>query len=980
MFSAGSGPATKATKRTTSKAVTNPVTGKRLGPKEAAVATFAAEVKERRQEKTRKNIQKRISESLAKRRAGPEEKITTSTADIIFSLGERPTLPLRDGVYYNTCSKTIHTFENGKFLNRPLTAEDHIECVLKFSPKNYGKLNKYLDQQKSGVVTSLMKRAAEAAPLQKHDWGCVPGPRIDPATGVNEVDEEGNVVEYGCGDENPNFLYFMLSRKYSPYEYNPTEDALRALTPSIQPIIGGPEGIVEGTRGVWQMLPVDPADPVRQLYTVYAFIRNTIDFLHDFLKVGASQYGGLIAAFKTKYPWAAAHPTFIKWVPRIAEVITSGDNVNQNTCRSLCQELIEDFVKQAEIPWLVGTRANSLVATASLVDEAELESFFQTLVEDGVTGVYIESMMGSAAPLYVKAAQKGIKYVSIRSGDWDAGSGFSWEKAKKLAPTLTRFEINRTGPFDANTVQAPSVGGSPDTAWSSFGLNTIRLDERANGMLIEGITGNFILPANASGKPQKLSVNSICSTVGLPKIRGKKESGDEEGIAPLIVHMQNKNGSPGVVGSANRLDIMMPKAWTDTVQTVDSIANPITHKVGIVYSDILAELTGWFEGNKCSILYNDGKLHYYCYDTRARNMSEPVKLSKLQTRVYILANLTRLIDTYINPWFDTTLDALDYIIKNTTLPSIYLAAVRANALINIQQGIEKSKLPELLTALGIDPSAITQDTSVMEDIASIAAAASMDPNSLYQNIKKVKLLMDVGAILVCRFNPDGSVGIVDYEYKTVVTLPMTVDEFLNKITNSEEIIGAFNSIYETFQNISENFGEEVAITLAEGVTVAPQPLTRIQPVPFIDLIFQLLQNTINIMKGTSLETMYKLVGAVLGYGFSINPFYKTVTFSNAAAAVEIDRRTGHLKDSLSSAIAKVPFTTGYTEEEQGEISTILAFTLTSFHTFMLDDSTKVNTLIEPAAPAGGSRKTRRKYSNRTRSKRLHRKGRRTIRK
>lgn len=823
-----------------------------------------------------KNKEGRINRSITARKKAANvitnekrkgKPVTTSTADIILFLGEKITLPLENGVYYNTCSKTVHTFENGRFLNREIT--DDPDCIIKISRKNYPKLNKYISQDQT--FESL--RALEASPLKEHMFlPCFPG------------------TNYGCPDYTQNFIDFMSSRKYASFNLNPSEEILQSQ--EINPVEGASPGIEEGSRGVWQML--NSFELERQnMYIVYAFIRNTIDFLHDFLNVGVGQYRNLITAFTRKYTWAVTDPIFNKWVERIPEVITSGNNVNQNTCRSLCEEMIEEYNSKIAIPWLIGNRANALVLTASLANDAELENFIDVLQADDVKGIYIESMMGSALPLYVKAASKGIQYVSIKSGDWDAGSGFSLEKARKSVPGLSEIKIQRAGPFSQSIVQAPSITPDLNTAWSSFGLNSIFLDEATNVMNVRSINGDFSISALA-GKPQKLSVNSICSTVGLPKVRGKKGD-DETSIDPLVL---TRTGIPPI-------EIMMLKSWTDTIQTVDSIADPIRNKVGIVYSDILAELTGMFEGSKCSILYNDGKLHYYCYDTRARSMPEAIKQLKLRTRMYIINNLQRLSTDYLTKWFESTHRALQFMLDNTNTPSIYLAAMRAITMIQLQQG---------------------------------------------------KINENIQAVLGCSFNDDGTLGSIDHQYKTVITLPKAVDEFLNKITSSEDIIGTFQTIYQTLENIASDLAEE-QVTKIEGTEYPALRLTRIDPKEFIDLIYQIKQYTINSIKEVDdIHTIYKLVGAVISQGLSVYPYSSTMDFSNAAVNTAVQGKIHHIRESLKSTIGIIGGTRAigdYTIEEREEISIILNYAYTIFDLFVGDDNITISKVLDTlsATPA-----------------------------
>jgi hypothetical protein len=581
-------------------------------------------------------------------------------------------------------------------------------------------------------------------------------------------------------------------------------------------------------------------------YKTYSFLRNVIDFLHDYVHEGAK----LIAEL---YRIAGATPGFdgaliAAWMPPIQTAITAGGKVNQTTCKLLSKNLATAFKREikghrdiaAYLSWLVVEKDDALVATANKSFPAEIQAMLRQAKSNGCSGLYIESLATSATRLFSQIPDDppSMGYMDVLSGHWDAGSGISYLEAAKARPGLQRLLITRLPaiesfaspeirPGQAGVLQlarSVNAGGANtpaivlgDSAVGGFGLFPVMIDEGNSGKLL---TNSPTVRLEIYPRT-KLSVNGLLTSVGLPGVRG---TGEPMALINIATTPATDLKSADL---STKLAVLCLKQWTDTIQT-DDIVNSERH-ILMAYSDYDAEEYCAMIGGT-SIMQKGREFNYYCYDVTKRQVPEPELNRKRKTLRWAQSNAAA-IQRYVECWHRNAISSLNFIVQDTEDPTVFFAAVA------------------ILNRLYENNSAI---------------AASIATHITNKDINNTM---------------------------TVSLSPSTGEELLRLLTNNNSIVALFDEMYE---NLSRVFNDITTIRAA-----------RLNPSVFIHKFDAIQQQIINSLPTMPSDVIYEQITILFfAYGFLL-PFDEVAYSSDAAAAAGLankNRTIDNIIVSLDSTI------------------------------------------------------------------------------
>jgi hypothetical protein len=619
-------------------------------------------------------------------------------------------------------------------------------------------------------------------------------------------------------------------------------------------------------------------EEIKIVYITTSFFRNVIDFLHDYLHVGVDYVfgagftkGPLFLLFEQVYaPKIVEHKLqdyYNKYVENIKTIIIPvSKNVNQNTCKDITNQLLTDFhtiisSKMPELNWQIGKKEDGLIFTADLNNTDELKELLSKLQNNGIKGVYIESLGASAKPIYELAPDYGLAYVYIKSGDWDGGTGYSFDSAYKArqeyiangkASTtnkLTQLIFSRSSlpgsGINNKGIEKKTVTIQPiqtfnsaghilsNDATATFGIIPISIDEGSNMLRLFDITtfNNIININPEKGKPAILSVNSILKTLGLPFVRGI----GVQSVKSLNITYASNN-------KINPIGILMTKQWTDTIQTIDSLADTSNNKIAMVYYDDLAEKTNFLEGGKATLLYKGGRLYYYSYDKRAKQISGEMITKKLSTYLKLVNGQSAIME-YIQNWFDNIHTGIEFMLNDTDDPAIYFAAYRIKYL------LEK------------------RFTEYQKDFITLIE--------------------------------DAELNYAKRDFNSFATFPDTVEQVIDRLTQSKQIVSEFNNVFSIINGIIQKIKEQPG---------------RLAPISFIDFFARIKQEIINVV-GNTYPNIDSIVPAVFAYGFMIE--YDEKLYPNNSTEIAARRRgLASLKTSLESVKSELCKIKNISEEER----------------------------------------------------------------
>jgi hypothetical protein len=607
--------------------------------------------------------------------------------------------------------------------------------------------------------------------------------------------------------------------------------------------------------------PSTSAD-LKHLYNEYAFYNNLLDYFHDFLHVAVRYYNIIVSAFIIKNKGNMDNANFQEHIAKIVNrVITIGSNVNQNECRAVAKEFIDEFSQKASsmgLNWLIPNMDNALVVKSKLDNLEGLRQIFTTLKADigkreDVLSLYFESSTGDVKLLVEAAHSLGVR-IAVEKGapDLDAGSGIS---LKTIAEYTSTPNVHLITPIGYNTAtlvnslqtetknadvnitysNAPAELGD-NLTWHSFGgLQDVRYDL---GTKTAHITTH--LPGGTNTITvfnQKFAVNKITVAIGAGKLRGtNKEVGDDEkGIA-----YEGRLTSP--------IELLMAKSPTDAVQFMFPLGD-INFRVAIVCYDVMAVILSMIIGYPACLLITNGELHYLCFDKRARILSPKIVARKLQTLHSIQGN-EDMYRYVISMWFNVTKKYFVHIHDNAENPATFLAAVSTLNLLNKRVEIFEGNFKNYV--------------------------------STSQN--------EAGK----------------YAYNTVSALPTTIIDFLQYMTGSEELSREFEIVNKSIQDIIKKLSNDETDTNIRRTL-------KIDPIEMINTISQLKQELFNILKNvTDIDILETIIAAIYAYSLvlqilrniELQPDAKPGAV-NLSAKIEKEKGETTLKISLQSAKDKL---------------------------------------------------------------------------
>jgi hypothetical protein len=565
---------------------------------------------------------------------------------------------------------------------------------------------------------------------------------------------------------------------------------------------------VRGYETLRKVLLHCASDPALQgiwhRYRTYSFIRNVIDFLHDYVHEGVKLVGALLALRSLIAGFDEA--LLASWLPHIQSSITAGGKVNQTICKKLSKMLATEFKREmkanpaisAWLSWLVVEKDNALVTTANKSNLADIGTMLDQAYRNGCRGLYIESLATSATRLFSQIpnlAEGGggpaMAYIDVLSGHWDAGSGISYVEAAKAKPGLAQLTLARS-PSPAGMIQIPrtvNAGGANapatvigDSAVGGFGLFPVRIDESGAGMIETVAPGGLTMQINGR---QRLSVNGLLASVGLPGVRGSGEAGAVVAFTlPAGLDLTSTDPS-------TKLAALCLKQWTDTIQTDDLVnaerydisGNSLGHILA-AYSDYDAEEYCAMIGGT-SIMQRGRDFFYYCYDMTKRKVPAAELVRKRKTMIWAQTNSAG-VQRYVECWHRNAISSLNFIVQDTEDPAVFFAAVAAlNRLYESYAGIAGNiathitrKNPDDTTMVSLFPSTGEELMSVLTQNMSIVATF----DEMYANLTRV--FSGITTIRAARLEP--SVFIAQFEaiqQQIINALPRMPDDSLyNNIT------------------------------------------------------------------------------------------------------------------------------------------------------------------------------------------------------
>lgn len=395
---------------------------------------------------------------------------------------------------------------------------------------------------------------------------------------------------------------------------------------------------------------------IKNRFETVNFLRSYIDLFHDILEYGHLYKLELSKSFQLKI---SNNPTeklyFDKKFKEINDTIfTSSNKVSQTRCKEILELLTDEFVEFLHtngINTIPTEKENSLVISASIDNEKEIELLIQALNNDGINGFYVESANNSIGEILVKNK---FKLINLKIGEWDAGSGFTGQKMKPPP------EIIHIGP--------PQL---PNLAIDMFGTININVDADNTKL-----TASSTIPAGytLSITPrQKLSVNKILKTTNNIIVRGSGDSSDAGTITtvPQINPTSDINLRTLLISLKTWTDLIQIETISKTMSNRNNKKNPI--KILTVIYDGLCETTARLYGLG-HVLKTEGKIvTYYNYNVNSRSLSESQIKTKTQIKKYIESNKD-LFKQYLNLWFNQRINALTVINDDFYDPALYFVS------------------------------------------------------------------------------------------------------------------------------------------------------------------------------------------------------------------------------------------------------------------------------------------------------------------
>jgi hypothetical protein len=584
-------------------------------------------------------------------------------------------------------------------------------------------------------------------------------------------------------------------------------------------------------------------------YKTYSFIRNVIDFLHDYVHEGVKLLEALLALRRSIAGFVEA--LYGTWLPQIRTAITAGGKVNQTTCKLLSKNLVTEFKRWIKsvpeltpwLSWLVIEKEDALVTTANKSNPANIGAMLLQAYNNGCRGLYIESLATSATRLFSQLPDRvgggggpAMNYFDVLSGYWDAGSGISYIEAARAKPGLASVTYARSPAGVAGTTQlsrSVNAGGANapaavigNSAVGGFGLFPVEINEAGNGSLTVHISGG---PSLQIIGRKRLSVNGLLNSVGLPGVRGSGEAGD-----PIVFTTVPAGLDLRTAHTTIKLAALCLKQWTDTIQT-DDIVNSEAHILA-AYSDYDAEEYCAMIGGT-SIMQRGRDFFYYCYDMTKRQVSAAEMERKRKTMVWALSHAGE-IGVYVECWHRNVIASLNFIVQDTEDPAVFFAAV---AMLN----------------------------------------------RLYENMALIRSTIDSH---IRTKNPDNTTD--------VSLFPSTGEELLSILTNNLSVISIFD---ETYSNLQRAFAS------ISGIRGA-----RLDPVTFQSQYANIQQQIINALPLVDERYYSEITALFFAYGFLL-PFDEIAYQTEAAARSGMDgkqRTIDNVIVSLQSTMAKSDASTG----------------------------------------------------------------------
>lgn len=434
---------------------------------------------------------------------------------------------------------------------------------------------------------------------------------------------------------------------------------------------------------------------------LHYFYRSYIDLYHDILKYGDIYCEYIYKQFLlsdffeensilTKQDIDADKDKFIKKIEMIKKTIkTSGNEINQNKCKLLLEELTDQFIEYLHtmgIKWIPKKKEEARVMSIDINNQCDIDTLIEVLKDDGVDSFYVESANSGIGKKLANITGKDsvtdrLDLTDIQIGSWNAGSGFSkgvlkyfieqsgGGASKKRKREENNNEILKDTKRQKVTKKQLRIQNKEVELFNLFRI----IISNNNKKLINKYQDKYITIDNG---PDKLSVNAILKALGHPPIRSSAGTKEEKNIKKLQV--KTDEGGNNVKITPYNAMLVSLKTWTDLVQiiTLSKSKNIVEQntsknfKTAVIISDRLCETTARMYGLGHVLLNQSNVLTYYNYDINSRKLSKDEIMSKIEMFNTIKHNKNKII-TYLDKWFDEKINFLVDVINNTTDSKLY---------------------------------------------------------------------------------------------------------------------------------------------------------------------------------------------------------------------------------------------------------------------------------------------------------------------
>jgi hypothetical protein len=413
---------------------------------------------------------------------------------------------------------------------------------------------------------------------------------------------------------------------------------------------------------------------IKDVIYFYSLIRSYIDFYHDFVSPSIEQIKeirnkleGSNIFSKLKTLQFGEQPIINIFDEIDNAVITSTrDGINQTQCKKKIKEYMEKYCKMMNklgVYWLTPNKESAFMCSANTQNSLEMDIFLKQLNDDYIDCFYTETDKSHISEFL---AIKGFNMLASKTGEWDAGPGFSEKTYKRYNNKDVKKILRKYDEKGKNSVELDNNNYIITNNENSLISQYMFLDlfkiyannvGNENKLIIEE-NGNKVEIPRDKGNATALSVNALSATVGIPQSRGEKS-------ASAITGLQNKGLS--------KQSILSLKTFGDFIQLLDIHDIKEKEKCIFIVLDQLCEDSGMLFG--LPTIRSESKfVSYYCYDTRYHSIDPVIMQRKLNVFLRIANNVEILKIQVKEKIFKPLKEYLENIQRLHYDPSIYYAA------------------------------------------------------------------------------------------------------------------------------------------------------------------------------------------------------------------------------------------------------------------------------------------------------------------